>query len=395
MKVALVFFLLCFFLPSYNYYLNHILQYDLGMESISAFSYITLAIVGIYAYTYLLKINSKLIALMAIVFVALFISYLRYPEIKEAFISEDYNPLTSILLFVPLMGFPMMIYSNYLGKSIIHYDNYIRFPSVVLIILAIIDYYWTVLVNGHYFEVNYMSFSYYMLPAVCFSFYYGISKGKIIDSIISFVGLIFIFVTGARGSFLCGVIFFAMSSLKRYSISIGKFLVYSISIIALFLAVFYFLPSFSEKVMSYMDGYGATSRTLIKISEGTLDESDTRNALYNIMSDAIRKHPLGYGPMGDRYILYRHDNQGYAHSIIYEFLIDYGVFLGPVLLVVLLLSVFFRLKIHFKQDMFYVYALFLAIGLIKLFFSESYLEELYFWGLVGLLFTNKDTNRNG
>ena len=270
-KVALISFILCIFLPSFNYYLNHIFQLDLGMGSISALSYIILAVVGLFAYTYLLKINPKLILIMALVFVALLISYLLYPEIREAFISEDYNPLTSMLLFIPLMGFPMMIYSNYLGKSIIQYDHYIRFPSLVLVVFAIFDYYWTVLINGHYFDVNYMSFSYYMLPAVCFSFYYGISKKRILDSIISIIGLVFILITGARGCFLCGVFFFAITSLKCYSLSVGKFLLYSISIITLVFIVLNFLPSFSDRVMSYMEEYGASSRTLIKMSEGTLE----------------------------------------------------------------------------------------------------------------------------
>lgn len=389
MKVAIVSLLFCIFIPSYNYILNEILQFDLGMGSISPLSYIILAIVGLYSYAYLTKINKGLIVIMAIVLAALFISYLLYPEIKDSFISKDYNPLTSILLYVPLMGFPMMIYSNYLNKNIYIISEYIRIPSLLLIALAIIDYYWTVLVNGHYFDVNYMSFSYAMLPGVCFSFYYGISKGKVIDTIFSIVGLIVILVVGSRGCFLCGVFFLTIASIKRFSISFGKLLLFITSLIGLIIIIAHFLPSFSDNVMAYMDEHGASSRTLLKISDGSIEESSTRDEIHTIMLTAVGEQPIGYGPMGDRYILNKHGNQGYAHSIIYEFLVDYGIFLGPILLLVLFVSILFKLKYYYKSDVYYCLTALLAMGLIKLFVSGSYLEESFFWGLIGLLYTKQ------
>lgn len=388
-KIALVSLILCIFIPSYNYVLNEILQYDLGLGSISALSYIILAIVGLYSYTFLSKVNRTLFFLMGVVLIALFVSYLLYPEIKDAFISNDYNPLTSILLFIPLMGFPMMVYTNYLNKHLYYIVDYIRYPSLLLIILSILDYYWTVLVNGHYFEVNYMSFSYFMLPGVCLSFYYGISKGKILDSIISIIGLIVIFVTGSRGCFLCGVAFLALACFKRYSLSVGKMFLFLLSIIAVIIVISYFLPSFSDSVMTYMDEHGATSRTLLKMSDGSIEESDSRNSIYKLMSKAVEERPFGYGPMGDRYILHQHGNQGYAHSIIYEFLVDYGIILGPSLLLILAASLCLKLKYFFKHDIYYIFAAFFALGLIKLFFSGSYLSEPFFWGLIGMLFIKK------
>lgn len=386
MKVALVFLVLCIFIPSYNYYVNDIIQYNLGMGSVSALSYMILAIIGLYAYSYITKINKWLTVLMVVIVIYLIISYLVYPEIKEAFISKDYNPLTSVLLFIPLMGFPMMVYTNYLNKKIYYIVELCRIPSLGLIVLAIIDYYWTVLVNGHYFDVNYMAFSYYMLPAVCFSFCYGIQKRNLIDIIGSVIGLMVIFVVGSRGCFLCGIIFFAIVSIKRYSFSVGKILIYLVSIVVMFFLASYFLPSFSDKVMFYMEEHGASSRTLLKISDGTLDESDSRISIYKIMLKSIEEQPLGYGPMGDRYILNQHGNQGYAHSIIYEFLVDYGIFIGPVLLIVFTVSLFMKYKFYYKNDVYYVYAVFMTIGVIKLFFTSSYLGEPFFWGLVGMLY---------
>ncbi len=388
-KYALISLILCIFIPSYNYYINDIIQLNLGMGSVSALFYLFLAAVGLYSYTFLSRINKKLLVIMFLVMLALFTSYLVYPEIKDAFISKDYNPLTSILLFIPLMGFPMMVYTNYLNRNIYYIVDYIRYPSLLLIILSIIDYYWTVFVNDHFFEINYMSFSYFMLPGVCCSFYYGVTKGKILDIILSIIGLIVILVTGSRWCFLCGVVFLALTSFQRYTISAGKVLLYFLSIVAIFLILSHFFASFSDSVMSYMDEHGASSRTLLKISDGSFEESSSREAIYSLMLEAIDIQPFGYGLMGDRFILHQHGNQGYAHSIIYEFLIDYGIILGSVFLVILVVSLFLKFKQFFKSDILYIYAAFFVLGFVKLFVSGSYLGETYFWGLIGMLFIKK------
>ena len=391
MKLALFSLILCIFIPSYNYYINEIIQLNLGMGSVSAFFYIILAVIGLYSYSLLTQINPMIIIIMLVVCSGLFISYLLYPGIKDLFLSKDFNPLTSAFLFLPLMGFPMMVYTNYLSDRLSLINDYIRIPSLGLVILACIDYYWTVLINGQFFEVNYMSFSYFMLPGVCFSFSYGLIKGKIIDVIFAVLGLLVIFVTGSRGCFLCGFVFIILVCFKRYSVSIAKLfllIIISISLVSLGSIIF---PSVSDDVMSYMKEHDANSRTLSKISDGTLGESYGRNNVYKLMKQSIEEQPLGYGLMGDRYILYKHGNPGYAHSLYYEFLIDYGVVFGALLLLFVIISVILHLKRHFKHDIYYVYVLFLITGVLKLFMSGSYLEEPFFWGTLGILINSKRT----
>lgn len=366
---------------------------NLGRGSISAISYVLLAVIGLYSYRYLSRINTKLIVLMGLVLAGMFYSYLIYPRISEAFISKDYNPLTSALLFLPLISFPIMVLTNSLEKKLVILFDYVRFPSLALILLAILDYYWTVLVNGHYFDVNYMSFSYFMLPATCLSFSCGLIKGKILDIVVAIAGLLVILVVGSRGCFVCGILFTAMACIKRYSLSLGRMLVFFAVLVAVFIALSYTFTSFSDNVQAFMDEHGANSRTLMKINDGTFEESGTRDNIYKIMSEAISDNPLGYGLMGDRYILSQHGNQGYCHSVLYEFLIDYGVILGPILLVLLACSLFIKLKKYIKMDIFYVLAFFFVAGFVKLFISGSYLDEPFFWGLLGILFNNKRTRR--
>lgn len=389
---ALISLILCVFIPSYNYYINEIFMLNLGMGSISGISYIVLLAVGIYSYTYLSRINVKLVALIFLVLAGMFVSYLIYPGIKGAFIDKDFNPLTSALLFLPLIAFPLMILTNFLKNHLTLLYNYIRLPSLALIALAIIDYYWTVIINGHYFDVQYMSFSYYMLPATCLSFSYGLINRKWLDIIAAIAGLLVILIVGSRGCFVCGIIYIFMACVKRYSLSLVKTLKFLAVLVAVVIALSYTFASFSERVLSFMDEHGATSRTLMKINDGTFEESGSRETIYMMMKDAISENPFGYGLMGDRYILSHHGNQGYCHSIIYEFLVDYGVVVGPFLLVLLICFLSIKLKNCIKLDLYYILAFFAVAGLVKLFFTGSYLDESYFWGLMGVLMNNNRKN---
>lgn len=366
---------------------------NFGRGSISAVSYVFLAGVGLYSYKYFSRISGKVIALIGLVLAGMFVSYLIYPGIREAFIDKSYNPLTSTLLYLPLIAFPMMILTNYLGNRLSHLFDFVRVPSMILIALAIFDYYWTVIINGHYFDVQYMPFSYNMLPATCLSFSYGLINRKWLDTVAAIAGLLVILIVGSRGCFVCGIIFIAMVCIKRYSLSLGKILGFFAVLAAVVIALSYTFTSFSDSVVSFMDEHGATSRTLMMINDGTVEESNSRDNIYKMMTNAISDNPLGYGLMGDRYILFQHGNQGYCHSVIYEFLVDYGIILGPILLVLLVRILFIKLKKYIKLDIYYILALFAVVGFVKLFFSGSYLGESYFWGMIGLLISNKN-NRN-
>lgn len=390
-KIALVSLILCIFIPSYNFYLNDILQLNMGMGSISPILYVVLATIGVYSYTFIPKVDRKLIIIIGIVLAGLVFSYIIYPGIKEAFISKDFNPLTSVLLFLPLIGFPMMIYTNYLKNYYSIVLEKARFMSLALIILAITDYYLTVIIGGHFFDVNYMSFSYFMLPAVCISYSYGLINNKMLDIAVATIGLLVIFVAGARGCFICGLFFFLLSTFKRFSVSRKSLIILFIIIGFLLLIISQFFNTFADNVIMFTEEHGANSRTLLRITEGSFEESEGRDNIYRIMSTAIAENPFGYGLMGDRYILYRNANQGYAHSIIYEFLVDFGILGGPIFLLMLSLLLWRSFKRAKSNDSYYLLTLFVTVGLIKLFLSGSFLEEPFFWGLVGLFFYPKNS----
>ena len=376
-------------IPPVNALLNDILQLGLNRGSISPISYGFMGVVGLYSYRYLRNIRPVLIVMMIITILLSLLSYLLYPNIREVFITDDFNPLTSALIFLPLYAFPTLICSYYCTPFIEIFLQKIRWISLAWIALGIFDYVFVVL-NGHYFEVNYMTFSYNLLPAVCFSGAIGFKEKKIVDIIASFSGLLFILIGGSRGCFGCGVFFYCLLFFKLYGINIKKLVLFALLLLVVISLIFHFSSTFIDSVSDILEEHGATSRTLLKITEGTVGESDSRAGIYIVMRNAIWNNPIGYGLFGDRYIMKCNGyGIGYAHSIIWESLVDFGPFLGSIFLVAFFLKLYKSIKKTMALPCYEVLIAFVSLGVIKLFMSGSFLEEFFFFATVGLIFNKK------
>ena len=77
--------------------------------------------------------------------------------------------------------------------------------------------------------------------------------------------------------------------------------------------------------------------------------------------------------------------QGYAHSIIWECLVDFGPIFGSVILFWFFIRLYKSLKRSLYLPLYTVFIIFVALGVIKLFMSGSFLEEFYFFSTLGLM----------
>lgn len=377
--------------PSINYYLNELIQFVLGGRSISSFIYIVLAVMGVMAYPLLSKQpkNNKVSITIVASIVLLLLSAVIHPSIWKLIISDDFNPLSSIGLFLFFFGFPLLI----LCSKHKEWDlllKYLFYFSIADIALAAMVYFYVMIPVGTD-AVSYMSFSYSQLfpGAVCAV--YGYRNKRIIPFIISFFSLILIFLGGARGSLGCMLLVYALLALNNLSLrNAGLFL-------AVLLLAFYFGPRLIGGILSssqqLVDELGGFSRTLYLISEGDFFVSKGRDNISVILKDAIYYNPLGYGLLGDRYVLAQHGNTGYAHNIVLEFLCDFGWFFGVILLIslfIMVVRVFLRQK---KTPLFYCFLAMFPAGFVMLFMSGSFLEEFVFWAFLGVLY-NASTIKN-
>ena len=370
--------------PSINYFLNEIIQFVLGGRSISSFIYIVLAIMGIMAYPLLFKKprNSRVEVTIIFTSIVLLLSALIHPSLWKLIISDDFNPLKSVGLFLFFFGFPLMILC---GKHK-EWDlllRYLFYFSIIDIVLAALVYFYVMIPVGTD-AVSYMSFSYSQLfpGAVCAV--YGYRNKRIIPIIISLFSLLLIFLGGARGSLGCMLLLYALLFLNKFSLKkVGILLI--VTIVVLYVGP-RLLGGFLSSSQRLVDDMGGFSRTLYLISEGDFLVSKGRDNINVIIEEAISNNPIGYGLLGDRYVLSQHGNTGYAHNIVLEFLCDFGWIIGFALLVALFIMIIRVLLKQKKSPLFYCYIAMLPAGFIMLFMSGSFLEEFVFWALLGVLY---------
>ncbi len=377
--------------PNINYYLNDILQYVYGGHSISAFNYIVMALFGVRSYFILFR-NSRLKwqrLIIAVIFVCLLFAYIIHPSIQEFIISSDFNPLTSVALFLLFYGFPLMIYSSVIDN----WDCLLRFLflfSLFVIPLAALDYFWVMIPYGSD-AVNYMSYSYNQLFAGSICAVYGYKNKKVLPFILSVISFLLVFLGGARGTMVCLLALYII--LLFYPFNARKIVFAGVITAIVLVGGAAILNKVISLSFSLVDDVGGFSRTLYHLSEGEFFDSEGRDQISTIIYSAINDNPLGYGILGDRYVLKNHGLEGYAHSIILELICDFGVLIGPILFICLCINV---IKVFFKKEsdgVFFCFLSMLPAGFIMLFLSSSFLSGAFvFWSLLGMLF-NSTTKR--
>ena len=94
------------------------------------------------------------------------------------------------------------------------------------------------------------------------------------------------------------------------------------------------------------------------------------------------KHPLvGLGLAGDRLLV-----GGYVHNFFIEVLAHFGVVMGSILLVWFMVRLIMSVKNNTKHIHKYeMIIIWIALGLAPLMVSSSYLININFWILLGLM----------
>ena len=227
-----------------------------------------------------------------------------------------------------------------------------------------------------------MNAAYIILPHLCLVFAGTMRKPTVWNVGALVVGGVMLLFLGNRGSLLCLGIFVIFSilfsgKLKRPVL----FLVLSVSIM---LALFSF--GLLDLLYEVADKNGFSLRIFEKLESGEISASSGRDKIKQRVWEYILLHPIiGMGIFSDRRVAGGH----YAHNILYELMIHYGMVLGTILLILLIwmiVKTYTYLKA--KEDRWtldYFCALFFS-SCLKLLLSSSYLMEPYFFLMLGFAF---------
>ena len=239
-------------------------------------------------------------------------------------------------------------------------------------------------------RIDDMALSYGFLPATIISLYVFFTHKKPLHLLNVIYSLFVIITNGSRGPVLCIVVFILLFLI--FNIKKNRLLVICLT------TLFIILYANSQKALVWflttLSKYGFTSRTLIKLQEGTILSGTGREAIQKVTFDLISNNPItGVGIGVDRIIIFSeiyiargmHDklSTSYPHNLFIELLAQYGVIVGGIFILLILLILIMSL-LRGNESERNMIIIFIGIGFVPLMVSSSYLLSQYFFYLLGL-----------
>ena len=204
-----------------------------------------------------------------------------------------------------------------------------------------------------------------------------------------FASLILLFVVCSIGASLSAIIYVCLLFITKFSGGEKKkAILIGLSCVTL---AFLLSDSLADKITLMLDSGEMYSRNLSLLEGNAFLGHDSRIEIQKSIYQGISENPFGYGLLGDRIIMQsQHFHGVYAHNILLEFMADFGIIVGPLLVLIIL----FKLALSVKQpnctqrDLLF---LMIPAGFIKLWFSGSYLVCPEFYFMISYLFFKQST----
>ena len=382
-------FLIILFMPSFIYYGNFILSL-LGLGGYFSYLYGFLAINSSFiCFTGLFRKNgAKVLVLLSIALLLILSAFIVHGN-GEYIIGNSRISLSSFLVsdlghFYSLVVPLFVLYLNGVQLECLFLRTV--FVSRLIILLQLIIYY-LIIRNGEFAAIadDYMSFAYYGLLPIMVLF---INKDKSVLNLLLFVvGVFSILIIGCRGALVTMVVFVLIYYF--YRISLGKrwtLLLFAIAGILLIL----FGLKILELLNNQLEEFGFSSRTLAYIvsDNNSFTDSSGRDKILTIAFSNIKLLPDGL--WGDR----QYSNV-YVHNWILEIMLDFGVFLGTLIVLLVCILLIKALKFSFYSQNIISVALFaysLSMLGVKFLVSSSLLVDSGFILSVLILLYINDTN---
>ena len=203
------------------------------------------------------------------------------------------------------------------------------------------------------------------------------------------LGLIGILLYGSRGTIVCYAIGAALYILfgERKQLELKKIV---IILLALAFVAFVFSDLGVSAVEMLAQRTGIKSRfitTYLNMMQGdkSMDsESNGRDRIWALVLSMIREKPLGYGPMGHRTAIYRIGIKwGYSHNLFLDWLAEYGVIFGSMMII----GLFFMIIRLFRKSFGFIERMLLVLMITvscEMLFSSYYWIHFGIWAMLAL-----------
>lgn len=341
-----------------------------GATRVQLISKILVGILFLYALPAVLR-RSKL-KFIGTYFIAIFIfiiNYLIFPE-NQVYLGEIIFPF--FFMCLPAFVYSMSINDWNVLKQIMKKASFIVF--VFGTILGILIFSGTASAGTYS-----MSLSYYMLLPVIIYLNELLDKFSLRALLFVFISLMVILALGSRGAILCILVFVFLKLLRPSNkLNYKKVFLYIVSSGSALL-IFLNLKNIFEYLYNFLFNFGIESRSIRLFLREDVHLSG-RDRLYDDVNHETISNPfIGIGIGGDRRVI-----GGYVHNLFLEILANFGIILGTFLIITLILLIFKSLLVK-DREKYNMIIIWLSLGFVHLMVSGSYITDIKFWILMGLI----------
>lgn len=263
----------------------------------------------------------------------------------------------------------------------------IAYPIILLNVYGVFNGAYSDDITGRF--TLYMGFSYQILIWIAIIMQYLFTESasavsRAINTAFAVFSCFMLAFYGSRGAVLSLLVFIAFCFLKYFKRS--KKALFATFFSLLGLIVYLFWDFLFLGFIYATQKIGITSRNLYLLQSSLLSSDTNRSeTVYKFSYDLIKAHPIiGSGIGADR--VAGGGTEYYAHNIILELCVDFGVIIGIVILVWIVLRGIKMLKDCNDNDWIKLFAPYYVTSIIHLFVSSSVYISPEFWIAVGIYY---------
>ena len=297
------------------------------------------------------------------IFILLLYNIVLFPQNQEFLFSEVIR--FTLPVVIPSCLCFLCLSNIYIFEKVLYYVSWLTFVMAVYYVLNLIG--GKVMFGGYN-----MSFSYGLLLPMM-ALYSHKTRYSVFASLLL---LLFVIALGSRGAAVAFFLYIILDIFlfnKKYVPLIIAIIIFAISLIPLFL--------------NYLDDIGISSRTLMLLLNGDFEHDSGRSEVYELVIIPLMENPLmGLGLWGDRYYI----DGSYCHNIILEICLNFGLILGPLLILYFVIQ-FLVIYYHLYKEYRMLLLKYLLACILPLLFSNSYLISPNFGIFIGIFMSIRMT----
>lgn len=329
-----------------------------------------------------IKLNKKDFLVVTFIVVFYFFQRLYVTDIIQIDLINEYW-VVFILRAVPYYCVGSA-FSKYKNKKALSDSLYYLSIATVLLYYIYSAFFGTRMTQVQSVYEGDMALAYNLLVHYCVIACHALRKPKFYNIILTVLGLINLFVLGTRGAILIYIAAIAVILIKGNS---SKGIIARIAVI-FGGAILFVSTSIYEKFIIWLynraQQLGLSVRVMQKLLDNEAFSSSGRDSIRKTLLDAISEKPVwGYGVLGDRRLA-----NIYAHNIAIELWTQYGIVLGSIFLIAVILVLFFGYKNETEDSVKFIIFAIICASFFKLMLSGSYLDEPMLFFVLGFCAEN-------